>query len=240
MNDKKNASNVGTAEEILYFKELPSTNDFVKEKRCLKKDLTVIAERQSGGRGTKGRSFSSELGGVYLSKLIFPENMPANRAFELMAGAAVAVCKTLQSYGLNACIKWPNDIHVNGKKICGILIENTLSGKNVSSSIIGIGLNVCNPLPDVLLDIATTMSAQGVKTETEEVAKRLVALLSAPVCMEEYFSFLGYMGKKAELFFGDERISARLLFVDNEGNLHVETANGERVFSAAEVSVRGL
>lgn len=226
--------------EILHFSEIASTSEFAKEQRLLQKELIVLADRQSGGRGTKGRSFSSEVGGVYLSKLTFPK-LPVSRAFEIMAGAAVSVCKTLTAYGLKPCIKWPNDIHVGGKKICGILIENTLSGKDVFSSVVGIGLNVCNTLPDELLDIATVMSAEMAQAPSvEEVAYRLIDELSKPVCMDEYLSFLGYMGRDAELILGDERIPATLLSVDGEGKLHARTAAGERTFSVAEVSVRGL
>lgn len=67
-----------------------------------------------------------------------------------MANASVAVCRTLENYGLTAEIKWPNDVYVQGKKICGILIENVFSGDRISSSVVGIGVNVNNSLPEEL------------------------------------------------------------------------------------------
>lgn len=225
---------------ILHFTELPSTNDFAKAERKNGRDLIVLADRQTGGRGTKGRSFSSECGGIYLSKLTFHKSLAAKRAFEIMAGAATAVCETLSAYGLQPCIKWPNDIHVGGKKIGGILIENSFSGSMVVSSVVGIGLNVCNELPSELCSIATTMAAQGSIADLDAVTKRLIETLCRPCDMERYQFYLGYMGREAELIIGDERIPATLLFVDGEGNLHAKTARGEEVFSAAEVSLRGL
>ena len=108
------------------FDEIDSTNEYAKTKRQEGKDLIVTAKRQIGGRGTKGRSFSSEEGGVYLTKLSFYDNFPAKEAFKIMAQAAVAVCETLQYYGLQPKIKWVNDVYVNDKKICGIFCKQLL------------------------------------------------------------------------------------------------------------------
>ena len=176
---------------------------------------------------------------MYLSKLSFYENFPTKEAFKIMAGAAVAVCETLRHFGLKAVVKWPNDIFVNDKKICGILIENVFSGKNISSSIVGIGLNVNNSLPAELLEIATSMQAETGKTfSVEGVRERLIEELSRPLEMEKYLSYLGYMGREVTLLIGDERIPATLLFVDNEGGLTVEIEGEKRRLTAAEVSIR--
>ena len=119
----------------LHFDSLDSTQDYAKEKRADGVDLVVTAVSQTGGKGTKGRSFSSQTGGVYLSKLTFYEDLAVKNAFKIMIGAAVAVCETLRFYGLKPLIKWPNDIWVNDKKICGILIENAFSGDSVFNAV---------------------------------------------------------------------------------------------------------
>jgi BirA family biotin operon repressor/biotin-[acetyl-CoA-carboxylase] ligase len=181
----------------------------------------------------------SEKGGVYLSKLTFFDNYLAKDAFLIMAGAAVAVCKTLAFFNLRAQIKWANDIFVNGKKICGILIENTFSGKNVASSVVGIGLNVCNRLPKELSLIATSMHAESSKVcSVEEVEERLLANLTETGIENKYETYLGFMGEEVTLILGEERILATLLFVDERGNLVARTAEGEKRFSSAEVSLR--
>lgn len=223
------------------FDEIPSTQDYAKEKRSLREDLIVIAKKQTGGRGTKGRVFSSLEGGVYLSKLSFYENFPAKDAFKIMTGAAVAVCETLRFCGLNPVIKWPNDIFINDRKICGILIEQTVSGKNISSSVVGIGLNVWNEIPDELFTIATTVKKETGKTfSVEEITNRLIKELSKSRSMQEYLSYLGYMGRQATLILGNESVHATLLDVDEEGGLHVDIKGERRRFTAAEVSVRGV
>ncbi len=231
--------NCGNKAKCLHFNTLPSTQDYAKEQRAGGVNLVVTAAEQTGGKGTKGRSFSSQTGGVYLSKLTFYENLTVKNAFQIMIGAAVAVCETLRFYGLKPLIKWPNDIWVNDKKICGILIENVLSGDKVRSSVVGIGLNVLNDLPEELTEIATTMRLEmGATPTAEEVTARLIEELEKIRTMDDYRAYLGYMGREAILLSGDERVHGRLISVDDEGGLQVEIDGKPRRFTAAEVSVR--
>ena len=86
--------------KILRFKELESTQTYAKSLIPSGLPVTVVADKQTGGKGTKNRSFSSDVGGVYLTKLTFYDRFPAKNAFLVMASAAVAVCKTLESFGI--------------------------------------------------------------------------------------------------------------------------------------------
>lgn len=222
-----------------YFEELPSTQEYAKSRRSEGENLVVTAKRQTGGRGTKGRSFSSNEGGVYLSKLTFYENFPVKNAFRIMTGAAVAVCETLLAYGIQARIKWPNDIFVNGRKISGMLIENVFSGSNILSSVVGIGINVNNELPEELAEIATSMRLEtGKNFSVDEVRGRLIEELSKPADMQKYQRYLGYMGEEVTLILGDECVPATLLSVDEEGGLWVKIGQETRRLTAAEVSIR--
>lgn len=232
MNGKKEVKRI-------HFDQIGSTNDYAKGLRALGQDAVVTADKQTGGRGTKGRSFSSDVGGVYVTKLTFYRDFSAREAFKIMAGAAVAVCETLEFYGLRPAIKWVNDIYVDDKKICGILIENVFSGNTVSSSVVGIGLNVSNALPKELEGVATTMS-QMMKTppSVAEVRERLIYNLSAQKGVGEYLKRIGYMGREATVITGDEELTATLLSVDDEGGLWAEIDGEKRRFAAAEVSLR--
>lgn len=229
------------------FAEIGSTNEYAKLLRADGRDVVITADRQTGGRGTKGRSFSSDEGGVYVTKLSFYENFPARFAFKIMAGAAVAACETLEFYGLHPVIKWANDIYVHDKKICGILIENVFSGENVSSSIVGVGLNVCNKLPQELENIATTMAevlecVPSVEKVREKLIERLIARLaenpSAEKNVEEYRKRVGYMHRRAIVIFGEKSVPATLLCVDEDGGLWTEIDGEKRRFAAAEVSLK--
>lgn len=202
-------------------------------------DLVVTAVRQTGGMGTKGRSFASEEGGVYLTRLTFYENFPASDAFKIMAGASVAVCRTVEKFGLVPCIKWPNDVYVADKKICGILIENTFSGNRISSSVVGIGVNVNNSLPEELANIAVSMrEAAGHPFDREEVEKTLIEETGKSFPMNEYRRRVGYLGRRIVLISGGERVSAYALSVDEGGGLLVEMDGRQQRVTSAEVSLR--
>ena len=224
--------------KLVRFEEISSTNDYVKEQKKQGENLIVIAKRQTGGKGTKGRSFSSNEGGVYLTKLVFYKNFPAEKVFLVMARTAVAVCKTLESFALKPVIKWANDVFVNGRKICGILIENSFTGKNISSSIIGVGLNVNNYLPDELSSIAISMrEALGEKQDFDLVEKRLIENLNEPYEMEEYRSRIGYLNKEITLIENGVSVRVIPLSVGDDGALTV-SVNGEiRKVFAGEVSL---
>lgn len=231
MNEKKTL-------QIERFECLPSTQDYARDKRREGKDLLVIAKAQTGGKGTKGRTFSSQLGGVYLTKLAFYENFSAKEAFRIMADTAVAVCETLTAFGITPKIKWPNDVYVQDKKICGILIENVFSGNRIASSLVGVGLNVSNAIPQELSSIAVTMADVIKAPPVEQVTERLIEELQKDRSMEEYLAYVGYMGREATLILDGESIPGTLLSVDSEGGLLVELHGETRRLTAAEVSVR--
>ena len=223
----------------IFLEETASTNEYAKVQRELGENLLVVAKRQTGGRGTKGRSFSSQRGGVYLSLLTFYQDFPASNAFQIMQGAATAVCETLAFFGVKPKIKWPNDVYVNGKKICGVLIENTLKGKYIGSSIVGIGLNVWNELPAELLGIATTLFQEtGKKMDVERVIEVLVRFLEEKNIHEKYAQYLGWIGEEATLVIGEKETRATLLSVDETGGLWADVDGEKRRFVAAEVSLR--
>ena len=128
--------------KIIHIEETDSTNHWLKEHG--EGNMVVVADYQTAGRGCGSNSWESERGrNLTFSMLIHPENILAKEQFRITEVVSVAMCRMLQSYIYNKVeIKWPNDIYVGDKKICGILIENRLQGTEIKDSIIGIGLNV--------------------------------------------------------------------------------------------------
>ena len=122
------------------FKTLSSTNDKARElAKNRKYNLVVTAEKQKRGRGRFGRKWSSGLGGLYMTVLLKEENLDNVRYLTFIAGVSVA--KTIKKFtNLNAKVKWPNDVLINNKKVCGILTE-TVTGKE-NYALVGIGVNV--------------------------------------------------------------------------------------------------
>lgn len=135
---------------INWFRELDSTNDTAKSRIGQFDNLSVLAaESQTKGRGQRGNTWLAEAGMNLTFSIIlkFGKNggLPALEAvsqFILSQITSVCIVDFLARYGIDARIKWPNDIYVNDRKICGILIENSLKGKEIAHSVIGIGLNV--------------------------------------------------------------------------------------------------
>ncbi|MDR0768812.1 MAG: biotin--[acetyl-CoA-carboxylase] ligase [Dysgonamonadaceae bacterium] len=106
-------------------------------------ETLVVADFQTAGRGQPGNSWESEAGkNLTFSLLLYPKNLRAGRSFLIAELASLSVRHLLDGYIRGVTVKWPNDIYWRDRKICGILIENVLSGKRIVRSIIGIGLNV--------------------------------------------------------------------------------------------------
>lgn len=213
-----------------------STNLYAKN---LKEDVIVIAREQTAGRGTKGRSFSSLKGGLYLTKVVHDLPFGAKELFRVMTDAAVAVCRTAEAFGLHPSIKWANDVFLNGKKVCGILIENVLAGTKIASSSVGIGVNVNNPIPDELREIATSFSEEaGREIPLDEVEEVLLQSLERQYSLEEYRSYLHFLGKKITIHTGEESFEGIAKDVDEIGRLLVEREGKISAYAAAEVSIR--
>jgi len=122
-----------------------STIDFLKHYRPVSpKDMILVtADFQTAGRGQAGNSWESEAGKNLLFGLLFhPREVEANRQFILSQAVALSICETLSDYAEDIRIKWPNDIYWKDRKICGMLIENTLVGRCIENCIIGAGINI--------------------------------------------------------------------------------------------------
>ena len=103
----------------------------------------VYTDYQSAGRGQRGNSWESEDGcNLLFSVVFFPEFLPANKQFYLSQVNALALQETLSQYTDDITVKWPNDIYWKDMKLCGTLIENDLTGMNLSRSIAGTGVNL--------------------------------------------------------------------------------------------------
>lgn len=121
-----------------------STNSYLQEAGdSVKPHTMVISSNQTHGRGQRGNSWESEPGkNLTFSFYIKPEGILPAEQFIISEAVALAIMAALREFGIVAKVKWPNDIYVDDKKICGILIENSILGPSIYKSIIGIGINV--------------------------------------------------------------------------------------------------
>lgn len=221
---------------IIELDEVDSTNQYIKRQNFAE-DTLVFAARQTAGKGTKGRSFCSENGGLYASILHIYEHFPAENAFKIMISACVAVCKTIENFGIKPRIRWANDVLIGDKKICGTLIENTLSGAMISRSIIGIGLNVNNVLPEDLRGIAVTLGE--LKNITfSQVKSAFVDAVEREYTLDDYRSYIDWLGGEVIIREGQSEFKATAIDIADDGRLIIKIMEKERKISAAEVSLR--
>ena len=149
--------------------------------------LCLSAKKQSSGRGRLGRSFFSPSGGLYFS-VSYPLAGDEKNISCLTLLAGLAVHDALESlYGCDTVIKWPNDIYLNGKKLCGILCE-LVSSHNKLTAVAGIGINISlskEAIPDELKNIMTSLSIEGVSAEKEALMNTIVQNLDEYVYNEK-------------------------------------------------------
>jgi len=139
----------------------------------------VAAKTQSGGRGSRGRSWASPEGGLWLSVICRPPGPESMESLSVRAGQAIAAALQAALPGLPpVTVKLPNDLLVAGRKLAGILCEARWEGGTPLWVVIGVGVNVRNPVPDALREAAVSLAELGVQTTPEAVADLVVPALS--------------------------------------------------------------
>lgn len=186
---------------IIELEVTESTNDEVKKYWDLDEDVAVVAHRQTCGRGSKGRSFSSLEGGIYVSFIKHYHGLKAERAYEVTEEISISVVLTLRAFGVMAEIKWPNDIYVGKKKICGMLTQNEIKNGYVVKTLCGVGININNDLPPELEGIATSLKCElGKEVDLKSVFFTLFYNLEKFQDVSLYPSFSCVIGKRVSVF----------------------------------------
>lgn len=242
--------------ERRYYKEVDSTNTKAKEwaREGAKDGSLVLADRQTSGKGRNGRIWDSPPGvGIWMSTILRPSLNPQDVP-QLSLIAGVAICKAIQQCtGLDAKIKWPNDVVVEGKKVCGILCEMQVIQERVKYAIVGIGINVNTEIfPQDLPHASSLYLLSGKKQDREEMITCLCQYFDSyyksyeeTACltflMEEYKSNCITLNNKVKILDNKESYEAYASDISQEGHLILRLPDGSKkeVF-AGEVSVRGL
>lgn len=129
--------------ELYCHRSISSTNEYARSiaARC-KDGAVVLAETQTAGRGRLSRPWNSPQGGIWMSLILKPE-IPMDQAYRINMAVSVALARALyEIFGLEADIKWPNDLLIDGRKLCGILMEISAEVDRLDYVVVGIGINV--------------------------------------------------------------------------------------------------
>ncbi len=250
--------------ETVVLSEIDSTNEEIKRRvrDGKKKDLVIISDMQTGGKGRRGRDFFSPAGtGIYMSILFCPDDKNASDLILITTAAAVAVAHAIgEVCGKDTKIKWVNDVYLNDRKICGILTEsvNDPETGRIKYVICGIGINVKKPkeIPDDIKDIIGYIydDTNDTNASRNEIAAAVINQLQLYYDRLPDRSFLkeykersmvigksilfGSPGKIAGVP-GDDWEKAKAVDIDDEGGLVVECIDGSvRTLHTGEITLR--
>ena len=163
---------------LYVFDEVQSTNTVAKflAKNGAENGTVVISERQTDAKGRSGKAWASPIGGIWLSLIVKP-NVDYSKLPMITIGTGVAVAKAIERTGIKSAeIKWPNDIIIHDKKVCGILTEAVTTFNTIDSVIIGVGIDAnidIADFPEELQDGTTTLSDELGRKEDENVLIKL-------------------------------------------------------------------
>lgn len=223
---------------VIYYPQVASTNDVARQEaqQGAAEGTVVIADEQTAGRGRIKRVWLSPRGNISLSIILRPSlsHLPY-----LIMVASLAVVRSIELVtGLKAQIKWPNDILINGKKVCGILIENEVRGSALAFAVIGIGINLKLSLADFPeVAAAATCLADELGKEVSRLEmirsllvefERLYLMLSdrGEFIFREWQSRLITLGRKVRVISGDSVLAGIVESVATDGSLLLRLPDG--------------
>lgn len=228
---------------VRYLEQTDSTNTVAMNwaKEGAPEGAIVVADFQTAGRGRLGRSWFGKPGAsIHLSLVLRPKiNVEAIGLLNL--AAAVAVCRALAQHEFESKIKWPNDVLINERKVCGILAETHFDRGSVSSVVLGVGINVnlrAEDLPEEIAATATSLLIQSAKQfdRIEIIAGFLnafgnlySALPSKPdYVVDAYRPLCSTLGRQVRIEMSDRVIEGRVSEVDSTGTLILESGQAVR------------
>lgn len=250
---------------IVHYESTGSTNEDAKRlaHEGAAHGTVVMADAQSAGKGRRGRTWQSPAGSnLYFSLMLKPEFAP-DKASMLTLVMALSVVQALNKQTKAAFdyqIKWPNDIVVNGRKLCGILTEMTMEGGKIESVVIGVGINVNQEhFDDEILDCATSLLLEKKRNGTQamipdrmELLKSVLEIFDANYEMfcenlnldfmkADYELSLANMNNRVKVLEPAGEYEGTALGINEQGELMVRISDGSiKAIYAGEVSVRGI
>ncbi len=240
---------------LYYYPQTGSTNDeaYRLGMEGAPEGTAVIAETQTGGKGRLCRNWHSPAGSNIYTSLIMRPQIAAEAAPQISLAAGVAVADSLLPYLPGRVeLKWPNDVLIGGKKVCGILAQLKLSGSAVDFVVLGIGINVNSEIaqfPEDFRHLATSLAAHAcgkisrldlIISLYENLAKWYKKLLQNgfPAVRERWRQLAPMIGRDVQVMFLNEKTTGKALDLADDGSLLVLTAKNEELrISAGDATI---
>lgn len=232
--------------KIYYYRELESSNITAREKARSKKDeasegTVIITEKQTGGKGRLGRKWFSPEGGIWLSIILYPHLSPAYIP-RITLITAVAVVKAIKELTrIQGLIKWPNDILIHEKKVCGILTEMSAELDLINWLVIGLGINANidhGEFPEEIKDISTSLKeilkqkisrVKLVQLFLREFEKcyNMINRKESALILNEWKLYSHTLGRKIKVKVGNRVVIGQATNINDKGALIIKKDNGE-------------
>lgn len=239
-----------TGKVVKRFAETTSTNELAA--KALKGGKVIegsvfFADKQTAGKGQRGKVWESSAGQNILASYVFyPHFLRTDEQFNLVKAISLAVKDLLDKYLIDkATIKWPNDIYINDSKIAGILVESTMKGNSMSSSIIGIGLNVNQRKFNDLINATSVVLETGKGCNVDmflnelswHLEKRYLQLKqNKNSANKEYEVSMYRLNKISTYWIDNKKVELTLVGVDDLGRLLLKDKHGNQsAFAMHEV-----
>lgn len=222
---------------VEYMRECSSTQDVVDllAREGAPEGTTVVCEKLLRGRGRLGRRWEAGEGGLWFTVLLRPPSIKSLQLFSLASGVAVA--KSINRlFNIDARVKWPNDVVVSDRKVCGILIEARVEADRVHYLMLGIGINVNNTLSPELqntaiaiksilgMDVPRAPILKNVIREVDSLYRKLVEGSSVDI-VREWSLYSSTIGRRVKAITPDGDIEGVAVGLDDDGALLIETVN---------------
>ncbi|SMG41265.1 biotin--[acetyl-CoA-carboxylase] ligase [Sphingobacterium psychroaquaticum] len=240
-------------QNLIVLDQVTSTNDYLKQ---LLSNITpspqgtaIMAIHQTQGKGQRGSQWITQAGkNLTFSFALFPQNLPATAAFNINMMVSLAIHKYLHKSVEQVKVKWPNDIYINNKKVGGVLIENQLSGRNIKSSVIGIGINVnqANFSEDINHKATSLARETGLPRELQDTCLDIletffdiyasVNVADTDLLLQQYNELLYQKDMEAQYEIQGQRKTGTIRRVTDNGLLLLEMDGEERSFDLKEIS----
>lgn len=236
----KNLKTKIIGKKILFFKKIPSTNLYAKQliRENIEEGTIVVADVQTHGLGRKNRFWHSPAGGLWFSVVLYP-HIPIEKGMLITMASSISVAQAFEEItGLVPEVKWPNDLLLNGKKVCGILTEIDADLNKINYIIVGIGINVNNDIDEELKEIAISLKQEaGFKISRVKLLRYILRHLDINYnklilrdfdsIRELWLSYSNIIGRKIQV--EDENIITKgvVIDIDDSGYIILETDSGK-------------